>query len=82
MTVESVVSKTFEVIHRKEETGVYKESVLGIDPSFDGHCADHNHLRQRDQSAYAAVLIEIQVASALMHAWCEVNQDLVYLKHG
>ena len=75
--VESIISKTFEVVAKKR-LGGYKESVLGIDPSFDGYCADHYHVRLRDQGVYGTALVEIQVASVLMHAWSEVNHDLAY----
>ena len=32
----------------------------------------------KSQQKYAAARIEIQVASVLMHAWSEVEHDLVY----
>lgn len=39
-----------------------------LDPK---NCSEHDH-------KYANALIEIQVASVLMHAWAEVEHDLVY----
>jgi ppGpp synthetase/RelA/SpoT-type nucleotidyltranferase len=47
---------------------------------FSGYWATHYRVRHRDSSLrrYAEALIEIQVASVLMHAWAEVNHDLVY----
>lgn len=39
-----------------------------LDPKY---CSEHDH-------KYANALIEIQVASVLMHAWAEVEHDLVY----
>jgi ppGpp synthetase/RelA/SpoT-type nucleotidyltranferase/uncharacterized protein YutE (UPF0331/DUF86 family) len=51
---------------------------------FSGYWATHYHVRLRDsslndaQKRYADALIEIQVASVLMHAWAEVEHDLVY----
>lgn len=39
-----------------------------LDPK---HCSDN-------EQKYAGALIEIQVASVLMHAWAEVEHDLVY----
>jgi ppGpp synthetase/RelA/SpoT-type nucleotidyltranferase len=51
---------------------------------FSGYWATHNRVRHREgslsepQKRYVEALIEIQVASVLMHAWAEVNHDLVY----
>ena len=54
------------------------------DKRFAGYWATHYRARHRDtslseaQKRYAEANIEIQVASVLMHAWAEVNHDLVY----
>jgi len=51
---------------------------------FSGYWATHYRVRLRDsslndaQKRYADALVEIQVASVLMHAWAEVEHDLVY----
>lgn len=51
---------------------------------FSGYWATHYrvYLKEKDLSEdtfkYAETLIEIQIASALMHAWAEVEHDLVY----
>jgi ppGpp synthetase/RelA/SpoT-type nucleotidyltranferase len=51
---------------------------------FSGYCATHYRVRLREsilvdaQKRYAEALVEIQVASVLMHAWVEVEHDLVY----
>lgn len=51
---------------------------------FSGYWATHYRIRLREvalqepQKRYADALIEIQVASVLMHAWSEVEHDLVY----
>jgi ppGpp synthetase/RelA/SpoT-type nucleotidyltranferase len=51
---------------------------------FSGYSATHYHVRLREstlvdsQKRYAEALIEVQVASVLMHAWSEVEHDLVY----
>jgi ppGpp synthetase/RelA/SpoT-type nucleotidyltranferase len=51
---------------------------------FSGYWATHYRVRHRDsslsdaQKRYTDALIEIQVASVVMHAWAEVNHDLVY----
>jgi ppGpp synthetase/RelA/SpoT-type nucleotidyltranferase len=51
---------------------------------FSGYSATHYRVRLREsslvdsQKRYAEAPIEIQVASVLMHAWSEVEHDLVY----
>lgn len=51
---------------------------------FAGYSATHYRVRLRETSLsesetrYAEARIEIQVASVLMHAWSEVEHDLVY----
>jgi len=52
--------------------------------TFSGYSATHYRVRLRPQDLadsdqrYASANIEIQVASVLMHAWAEVEHDLVY----
>jgi ppGpp synthetase/RelA/SpoT-type nucleotidyltranferase len=51
---------------------------------FSGYWATHYRVQLREaplnevQKRYAEARVEIQVASALMHAWSEVDHDLVY----
>lgn len=51
---------------------------------FDGYHATHFHVTLRDGNVarpderYLSALIEIQVASVLMHAWSEVEHDMIY----
>ena len=51
---------------------------------FSGYWATHYRIGipderlEKGQKKYAPVRIEIQVASVLMHAWSEVEHDLVY----
>lgn len=51
---------------------------------FSGYSATHYHVRLKDsllsetQKRYADARVEVQVASVLMHAWAEVEHDLVY----
>lgn len=51
---------------------------------FSGYGARHFRVHipasklNPDQERYASALIEVQVASVLMHAWSEVEHDLVY----
>lgn len=51
---------------------------------FSGYWATHYRLRLREsmlneaQRRYVDAVVEVQVASVLMHAWAEVEHDLVY----
>lgn len=51
---------------------------------FDGYMATHHRVRLQDEQVpvedkrLTTARIEIQVASALMHAWSEVEHDLIY----
>lgn len=49
---------------------------------FDGYYAQHYRIKLKEETLtdtkYANSVIEIQVASILMHAWSEVNHDLAY----
>ena len=48
---------------------------------FDGYCAVHHHVRfarADGEKPEVDPVIEIQVASLLMHAWSEVEHDLAY----
>ena len=51
---------------------------------FSGYWATHYRLQLREstlpemQQRYTEALVEVQIASVLMHAWAEVEHDLVY----
>lgn len=51
---------------------------------FDGYHATHFHVTLREGNVarpderYLSAIIEIQVASVLMHAWSEVEHDMIY----
>jgi hypothetical protein len=51
---------------------------------FSGYSASHYRVQLKEdelresEKRYAAARIEVQVASVLMHAWAEVEHDLVY----
>jgi ppGpp synthetase/RelA/SpoT-type nucleotidyltranferase len=80
--VGDIIAQLFHVIDQKE----FPES--GRDPQiekrFSGYWAAHYRIQLREQDLsepdrrYAVAKIEIQVASVLMHAWSEVEHDLVY----
>jgi len=63
--------KTFHEAKRSKKSG----SSYGR--RFSGYGAQHYHVRLKNK-AYEADRIEIQVASVLMHAWAEVEHDLLY----
>lgn len=53
-----------------------------FDKRFSGYWASHYRVKVKNASKsekrYESALFEIQVASVLMHAWSEVEHDLVY----
>lgn len=51
---------------------------------FSGYWASHYRIKLKEDSInqrYMDSLVEIQIASVLMHAWSEVEHDLVYKPH-
>ena len=66
--------------YRDQGFTAYKRRVYpGYDERrFDGYCAIHHHIREADSTDNFNPIIEIQVASLLMHAWSEVEHDLAY----
>lgn len=79
--VDGMVMRLFNVIAKKEFPG------SGERPKgkrFDGYKATHYRVQLKEdglndiEKRYSAARIEIQVASVLMHAWAEVEHDLVY----
>ncbi len=79
---DSVICDLFDVIDRKRypkqsEPPTYERR-------FSGYWANHYKVHMKEDSLdenkkkYAGAFIEVQVASLLMHAWCEVEHDLLY----
>ena len=69
------------MIHTKS----FPDGTLASYPKrFAGYSAAHYRVRLREtglvdaQKRYAEARVEVQVASVLMHAWTEVEHDLVY----
>lgn len=78
--VEKFIRGTFNVTHAKEhpDTGAQRPNTR-----FSGYSAMHFFVHLKPDQAgqitsYAGAQVEIQVASVLMHAWSEVEHDLVY----
>jgi ppGpp synthetase/RelA/SpoT-type nucleotidyltranferase len=83
--VDKVIRANFEV---EGEPKTFPQTPQASTPTYDkrfsGYWATHYRVRLRDgylqetQRRYSEASIEIQVASVLMHAWSEVEHDLVY----
>lgn len=79
--VELVINEAFVVAQTKS----FPDGSQSRYPKrFSGYSAVHYRVRLREstlvdaQKRYAEAPVEIQVASVLMHAWSEVEHDLVY----
>ena len=82
------IKEAFELINEKRFPEKKPEETVqpqaGYEKQFSGYKARHYHVRikasdlaEQDQH-YSKACIEIQVASVLMHAWAEVEHDMVY----
>jgi ppGpp synthetase/RelA/SpoT-type nucleotidyltranferase len=80
--VKNIISENFDVVVAKSFPERRKKRAKS--KRFDGYHADHYRVQLTENSledgnkAYSAARIEIQVGSVLMHAWAEVEHDLVY----
>ncbi len=79
---DNLVSDLFNILETKQFPEQSKPPTYN--KRFSGYWANHYRANMREdtldpaQKKYAAARIEIQVASVLMHAWSEVEHDLVY----
>jgi hypothetical protein len=77
-----IVSRSFHA--SKPKTEFEANAIESYSRRFTGYAAIHYtaHLKEQDlgdqDKRYTAARIEIQIASVLMHAWSEVEHDLVY----
>lgn len=82
--VRHLIREHFTVEKEKAFPESSRRVTNGYQPRFPGYCATHFRLRLRpetlnpNQRHFAKTRIEVQVASVLMHAWAEVEHDLVY----
>lgn len=82
--VRRLMRENFIVEREKEFPESSRRVTDGYKPRFPGYCATHFRIRMHPetlspaQRAFADTQIEVQVASVLMHAWAEVEHDLVY----
>jgi ppGpp synthetase/RelA/SpoT-type nucleotidyltranferase len=80
--VEGIVERLFHVADKRTDFPVTSDRPFT--PRFSGYAAIHytaqlrDHDLSDDEKRYAAARIEIQIATVLMHAWSEVEHDLVY----
>jgi hypothetical protein len=78
------IKDLFVLLHTTEFPDPSKKPELKYAKRFAGYSATHYRVRLREtmlddsQKRYAEARVEIQVASVLMHAWAEVEHDLVY----
>ncbi|WP_051217501.1 GTP pyrophosphokinase [Paenibacillus assamensis] len=79
--IDNFIENNFLVHSKKEFPGEAKPS---YDKRFSGYWAYHYRVSLKSElvadsnKRYTDVIVEIQVASVLMHAWSEVEHDLVY----
>lgn len=76
-----MINRSFVVRSQKEFP---EKNRTRLDRRFSGYSALHYRVQLKEQDLaetdkrYSTVRIEVQVASVLMHAWSEVEHDLVY----
>ncbi len=77
--VSTIISEMFVELYSKTFPGARLDSAEGLYAKrFDGYHAKHYRIKLGDESRYSETPVEIQIASVLMHAWSEVEHDLVY----
>ncbi|MET9382944.1 RelA/SpoT domain-containing protein [Streptomyces sp. NPDC002928] len=80
--VDKIVNRLFHLLEPKKEFPA--ASRLGPGKRFSGYSAVHYRVQLTEQELssadkrYGNARVEIQVASVLMHAWSEVEHDLIY----
>lgn len=79
---DTLVNDLFTVLDRKQFPEQSKPP--SYNKRFSGYWANHYRVNIREentlpaQKKYTSVCVEIQIASVMMHAWSEVEHDLVY----
>lgn len=77
--IDEIINDVFEVIKKK----IFPDAAHTpkYEKRFSGYWATHYRVKLNKDSVedrYTDSLVEIQVASVLMHAWSEVEHDMVY----
>jgi ppGpp synthetase/RelA/SpoT-type nucleotidyltranferase len=81
-TFDKLVTAAFVIVGKKDFPQAGKPRREGA--RFDGYQATHYRVTLKEddlpepQRRYSSAMVEIQVASVLMHAWAEVEHDLIY----
>ena len=73
----------FDELYKSGFTAYKRRIYSGYEErKFDGYCAMHHRVKFSTSpvKCLERVIIEIQVATVLMHAWSEVEHDLAYKK--
>lgn len=80
--VDKIIRSEFDLV---DEPKIFPaDSTPSYQKRFSGYWATHYRVRLREeglldgQKRYSEARVEVQVASVLMHAWSEVEHDLVY----
>ncbi len=73
--LDALISRSFDLVGRKVHAGD-RPDMGDYEARFSGYWA--THYRVHAPAASPASVVEIQVASVLMHAWSHVAHDLVY----
>jgi ppGpp synthetase/RelA/SpoT-type nucleotidyltranferase len=79
--IDKFITSNFFVHNKKEFPG---EAIPSYSKRFSGYWAYHYRISLKPElltestKRYMEAIVEIQVASVLMHAWAEVEHDLVY----
>ncbi|MBU9276927.1 GTP pyrophosphokinase [Burkholderia gladioli] len=82
--VGKAIRKLFSLVSEPKEFPQKGKPSSAYTKRFSGYGATHYRVRIPDaslnesQKRYAEAAVEVQVASVLMHAWSEVEHDLVY----
>jgi ppGpp synthetase/RelA/SpoT-type nucleotidyltranferase len=77
--IDEIVTEIFEV--KKKKIFPDAAHTPKYEKRFSGYWATHYRVNVKENSTnkrYTNALVEIQVASVLMHAWSEVEHDMVY----
>jgi ppGpp synthetase/RelA/SpoT-type nucleotidyltranferase len=77
--IDEVINEVFVVVKKKVFPS--EKHMPKYEKRFSGYWATHYHVKLKEENStkrYTDTIAEIQVASVLMHAWSEVEHDLVY----
>jgi ppGpp synthetase/RelA/SpoT-type nucleotidyltranferase len=81
--VDGLITRLFKQVSPRKDFPASSEPIRH-GKRFSGYSASHYRVQLKEEELsdsekrYATARIEVQVASVLMHAWAEVEHDLVY----